>query len=237
MKRALRYLLGSLLLLFVISSCGKEKSFETAAPGKGSLQNDAGECAPKIVGGSFIAGKPTTDSNYIEVGIYVAKKGGYQIVSDTVNKYYFKGTGNFTDTGFVTIRLKASGTPAVAGKDLFTLFFDSSFCEVTIPVTDSTTMPVTCPAVTVQGTYTAGTPLTASNKATLSYTYASSGNFMITTNTVNGYSFSGSVMATAGTPVSISLAGSGTPVAAGSNTFTINFGDGNNTCTFPVTVN
>lgn len=76
----------------------------------------------------------------------------------------------------------------------------------------------------VQGIYMAGTNLTATNYINVEVDFATAGSYLITTNTVNGYSFTGVGIATAAGIQSVKLAASGTPTAAGANTFTVTFG-------------
>jgi hypothetical protein len=126
--------LTPLLLLFFFLSCQKERSFELSAPGMGALQDASGDCSPKLVGGTYIAGKALTDSNFIDVGVYVVKKGSYTISAPAQNGFSFKGTGTFADTGLVMVRLRATGTPVAAGNNDFTVTYDSLSCNVSITV-------------------------------------------------------------------------------------------------------
>jgi hypothetical protein len=348
MRNLLTGIVG-LLVLFVFYSCQKEVSLEYGSPAQGSLQGDRGDCLPKLVGGSYNAGKALNDSNFLEVTVDVVTPGPYTITTDSVNGFIFKASGTFTTIGANTIRLKGSGIPENEGVNNFTVVFDSSYCKVTVTVlpagstggaaaftlqgapaactafdlggtyykdttldgrhtvkvnvnvtsvgtytittntqngyffsntgtfggtgptqvvlngsgkplavgtdnftvtagSSSCTFPVTVstpttnpPAgacgATPQGTYTVGTALVAGNTILVPHTFATAGTYTVSTNPVNGYSFSsGSINATAGTATNITLTGTGTPTAAGTNTFTINFGDGQ-TCTFTVTVN
>jgi hypothetical protein len=130
-----RYLsFTSLLFLFLIVSCGKEGSFEQGKPSRGSLQNSAGDCLAKTIAGTYTAGQALSDSNYIDVTVDVTQTGRYTIFTDTVNGYSFKATGNFGSTGTATVRLKGFGTPASAGTNDFIVFYDSSFCSVSVTV-------------------------------------------------------------------------------------------------------
>ncbi|MDB5196821.1 MAG: hypothetical protein JWP88_1192 [Flaviaesturariibacter sp.] len=236
MKRVSPYLLG-VFLSVLFFACQKERSFENGGPGKGYLQNAAGECSPKTIGGTYAAGTATTAANYVDVGVYVKTKGTYNIVSDTVNGYYFKGTGIYTDTGLVNVRLKAIGTPFTQGSDIFSFILDTTLCNITIPVVVGTGGggSGSCNAAP-NGTYFKDTVLKASNTVSLQHTYTTAGRYFVYTDTVNGYSFSDSVTVTAGTAANIVLKGSGKPLVAGSNNFTIRFGDAS-TCNFAVTVN
>ena len=226
--------LTTFTLLIFLYACQKEVSVEYGQAAKGSLQSSAGDCLPKVVAGTYAANKPLNDSNFIEVTVNVASPGPYVIFTDSINGYSFKGTGTFANSGSNTVRLKGSGMPLNSGSNNFTVVFDSSFCDIAVTVTSGTPPPGGC-TFTLQGTYVAGTAVTTTNKVVLTHTYAAAGNYSVSTNTVNGYSFGPkSITATAGSN-SITLDAVGTPAAAGTNTFTVNFGDGQ-TCTFSVTV-
>ena len=234
----MRYLLIGLLGLLtlgIVYSCQKETSIEYGTAAKGSLQSSAGDCLPKTLAGTYAASKPLNDSNYIEVTVNVTTAGPYTIFTDTVNGYAFKATGTFSNTGSNTVRLKGGGTPAIAGTDDFTVFFDSSFCDISVPVGGSGSGGTGCGTAVVQGAYTAGTAVAGTNTVTLTHTYATAGNYAVSTNTVNGYSFGPtSYTATAGSNT-VTLTATGKPTAAGTNSFSIDFGDGQ-TCSFTVTV-
>ncbi len=81
-----------------------------------------------------------------------------------------------------------------------------------------------CLPSSVQGVYIAGTALTASNYINVTVDIATLGAYTITTDVVNGYSFSASGVATTLGTQTIKLVGSGTPTADGNNTFTVKFG-------------
>ena len=81
-----------------------------------------------------------------------------------------------------------------------------------------------CLPSSVQGVYIAGTALTASNYINVTVDITALGAYTITTDVVNGYSFSASGVATTLGTQTIKLVGSGTPTADGNNTFTVKFG-------------
>jgi hypothetical protein len=126
-----------LIIAGVFFSCKKEKSFEAGVPAIGSLQDSLGNCMDKVVSGNYVAGHNLTDSNYIDVSIFVYSKGVYSINTDTVNGYFFKGSGSFTSTGQNIIRLKGVGIPVSGGIDEFNILFDSTACPVSVTVTDT----------------------------------------------------------------------------------------------------
>ena len=93
-------------------SCSKEYSQEEGSGDKssGSLVSETtGECLPKTVNGAYIAGTDLGASNYIEVDVDVTTEGSYTITTDTVNGYYFSGSGEFTNSGVNTVKLFGKG--------------------------------------------------------------------------------------------------------------------------------
>ena len=129
MKRILLSTFAVITLLFLFG-CQKEFSFETdITSANGSLQSDGSdECLPKVVSGSYIAGTGLNDSNFITIEVNVIKAGSYTIATDTVNGYFFRGTGNFSATGINSIKLTGQGKPSIAGINTFEVSFDSTSC-------------------------------------------------------------------------------------------------------------
>ncbi len=246
MMKTLMYGLCCLLCVTVFFACQKELSLENGKPSAGSLKNEiTGECLPKTVAGIYIAGKNLGDTNFVQVEVEVAQAGSYTIFTDTVNGYSFKGSGNFTTAGTTTVKLTGSGKPGTAGIDDFIVVFDTSFCFVSVAVLPGdivggaavfalTNAPNDCGNAQVAGTFTKATALTATNKVTLNLDVTTAGTYTISTNTVNGYSFSGSGVLTDTGTQTINLIATGTPASDGINVFTVTAGS--STCTFSVTV-
>ncbi|HYF33390.1 MAG TPA: hypothetical protein VD993_19835 [Chitinophagaceae bacterium] len=85
-----------------------------------------------------------------------------------------------------------------------------------------------------QGTYTAGVALDNTNKVVVQVNVTALGSYSITTNNVNGYSFSASGNFTTLGTQNVTLQGVGTPVVGGTNNFTTTAGTSN--CGFAITV-
>lgn len=244
-----RYLSFTSVLLFSVFlySCQKELSFEQGKPSRGSLQSASGNCLPKTVGGTYKAGEALGDSNFIDVTIDVTQTGNYTVYTDTINGYYFRATGKFATTGPDTIRLKGFGTPGTAGSNTFAVYYDSSICNVTVTVVSGSggsggTSVFTlsgsggnCLNSSVQGTYTQGTALDASNKVNVEVNVTTPGTWTLSTSTVSGFSFSGSGTFTTTGVQTITLNGTGTPTTAGQQTFALTAAS--TACSFAVTVN
>jgi hypothetical protein len=235
-----------ILAIGIFFSCSKEKSFELAAPAKGSLKSDvSGDCLPKNAVGAYIAGTALTDSNYLDVQVDVSTAGTYSIRTDTVNGYSFSGIGSFDHAGINDIHLKAIGTPTTAQQDQFTVIFDTSFCFVNVTVLPegSISGPAqftlqgsgdTCMIASVAGSYVQNTPLTADNTVTIRINATTPGTYNVTTNSINDFQFSGAGTIPAPGEQTITLTASGTPTTEGTTTFTVTAGS--TTCTFSVNV-
>ncbi len=92
----------------------------------------------------------------------------------------------------------------------------------------------TCKPVVLNGAYSAGVALTSLNTAQLQVTVAVPGSYVISTNTVNGVSFSKSGTFTSVGVQTVVLNGNGTPTNSGNSDFTVIYG--NNQCNFTVNV-
>lgn len=93
-----------------------------------------------------------------------------------------------------------------------------------------------CPSTAVNGGYTVGNALNASSTITIDVLVNVIEGYTISTNTVNGYSFSGSGVFSSIGLNTITLTGTGTPVAPQTDTFTITFAGKVDTCTVDVPV-
>ena len=239
MKKQVFYVLA-LALILVTVGCQKEKSFETGSnPSDGSLQSDvSGDCLPKTVNGTYMVGTALTNSNTISVAVTVNRTGSYTISTDTVNGMYFRATGIFTTTGVNTINLKGNGTPFSAIVTNFVVSYDSTVCDIQVPVLPAgsggpATGTVNCAGATISGGYAQGVALTASNTVGISVGVTTIGTYSITTDTVNGVWFNAaSAFTTTGT-TPLTLTGHGTGTATGTFNYTVKFGT--STCTFAVT--
>ncbi|MEK7225645.1 MAG: hypothetical protein AAB221_08175, partial [Bacteroidota bacterium] len=145
--------------------------------------------------------------------VNVTQTGTYVVTTDTVNGYFFRATGTFTALGMTTVTLRGNGTPFAAGIDNFVVSFDGTICDIAVTVvpagTGAAVYTANCAGATVNGTYTSGTALTASNTITIPITLTTPGTYTLT-GSINGMTFSSSGVLAAGA-TSITLNGSGTP--------------------------
>jgi len=208
-----------------------------AGPAVLTLNGAPGNCATPTINGNYILGMALNAANTVVLNVTVTSAGSYNVSTAAVNGMTFSGTGTLA-TGSQTITLTGSGTPTTAGANTIPLTVGGSTCSFSINVTSGATgsldgAPTACTPVTVNGTYTAGVALAGTNNVQIRVDFTGAGPYSISTNTVGGMSFAASGNATVGNDQTITLNGTGTPVA-GTHNFTVTFGT--STCTFSITV-
>jgi hypothetical protein len=245
MKKHFIYIIA--LVAIVFAGCQKELSEEQGnVLAEGSLQAVTGDCLPQTINGAYIVGTALTSANTIQVTVNVTTTGRYEIFTDTVNGYFFRGSGIFTVAGANLVTLRSTGTPFAAGTNNFTVAFDSTFCNIAVDVLPAGSGPASftlvsggtpsnCASAVVSGTYVNGAALNASNYVDITVNVASAGTYTAITATGGGMTFTktGGVFSTTGNQT-IRLAGTGTPATTGANTVT--FGAPFASCNFTVTV-
>jgi len=240
----LRYPLIAITAIFFIAACQRELDFETDGLAHGSLKSDAtGDCLPSTVNGIFRADSVLNNTNFIDIHVNLIATGTYDIKSDTVNGYSFRGTGTLGIAGDNTVRLYATGKPVVSGTDEFTISFDGTTCKVDVTVIGIGVgvavytlggAPNDCSGVTMNGTYTEGVPLDVNNTITITVNVTFEGTYILGAASVNGMLFASTGVFTSTGIQSVTLNGSGTPLASG--TFNADATNGSSTCTFSIDV-
>ncbi len=243
--KLIKYLLFVIASVVFISSCQKELDFEFDGIAKGSLKKDifSDECLPNTVNGIYRVDTLLNNTNFIDVQVNITTTGTYDIKSDTINGYSFRGTGNLGIAGINTVRLYGTGKPVASGSNAFTINFDSSSCVVNVIVIGANTgvavftldgAPGTCAGAIVNGTYTAGTALGIDNTVTLTVDVVSAGTYVFGPVDVNGMSFSATGLFSNTGIQTVTLNGTGIPSADGIFNATANTGVSE--CTFSITV-
>ncbi len=205
----------------------------------GVLGDSSGNCKPVILKGVYTQGIVLDSSNTVQVQVTVATPGTYSIATNTVNGVSFSGTGTFSNAGVKNITLNGSGTPMNSGPQNFTLMYGNSQCNFSINFgahASGTTGGEggSCTPFNILGTYQQGVTLNSSNQVQVQLNVTVSGYYEIVTNSIDGISFSGSgTLPTTGAQIVI-LTGSGIPVSAGTQSYTVTFGT--SSCTFNVNV-
>ena len=226
------------------SNCSFDVTYTpTPAGGGAAVYSFAGAgCTGFVLGGTYVSGVPMTATNTVTIPITVTTAGTYNITT-TANGVTFSGSGMLT-TATTTVMLTATGTPAnsaTAVNTNYPLNSGTSTCSFTVPYAAT---PAAGPAVfsfncgavspVINGTYTVGVPMTASNSITIPITLTTAGTYNITVAAVNGVSFSsmGSLPAGANS-VTLLASGTGTATAAPFTNFTANAGASNCMFTIP----
>lgn len=210
-------------------------SFSITVNGKQSaniiLSGSPNDCTNPVHQGSFKQGVAATSSNLITVNIDVIEKGDYNITTDTVNGFYFSGSGTFSSTGTRQVVLQAYGTPNASELSRFTVTAGASQCSFYVAVDNADPLAtyvlqsaqgngvLYCAPGSVQGSYTAGTTLNGSNTLTVNAYVTVPGNYTISTTEINGVRFSATGTFTNTGAQDVVLKGSGTPVDVGTFTF------------------
>lgn len=203
----------------------------------GVLGDSSGSCKPAILNGIY-AQSIATDSNTVQLQVTVAVPGTYSIFTNSVNGVTFLASGTFTNTGVQLVTLKASGTPTGSGIKTFTVKYGNSQCAFSINFSSLAGGTLgggggNCTPFVFSGTYQQGTLLNASNTVQVQVNVTTLGGYNITSNTVNGVSFSSSGIFTSLGLQNVTLKGTGTPLNAGVQNFAITFGG--STCNFSLT--
>ena len=239
--RTQRLLVFLLTVAIIFSACQKQLTYDnivTQATGT-LLKTTSGDCSPVTLGGIYVQDTLLVTGNFMEVQVDFTAAGDYEIQSDTVNGYSFKAVGQATSTGVQTVRLLASGTPLLAGTDVFVIQFNGSVCQANVIVSAATAVYTlgntagACTGATPAGSYNTGVALGASNTVAIQVNVVSPGSYTITSEVVNGISFSSSGTFTTSGPQTVTLVGNGTPAASGSFSFNTAPTGG---CTFVVPV-
>jgi hypothetical protein len=91
-------------------------------------------CANDRVYGNYITRVALDSNSYVIINLNVTEAGSFTILTDTINGYYFSGSGKFLSTGLQTVLLYAWGTPVQKGTDVFTVKGDNSACNFSVNV-------------------------------------------------------------------------------------------------------
>lgn len=184
------------------------------------------DCSTSKAMGAYVKGKDLTSSNYLTISVNVTKIGNYTISGTTPNGYNFYGTGTFLNTGIQTIQIPGQGNPQTVQTDTVSLTANGTDVTCTPPISVTVLSPsgaytISCGSATVNGVYKVGTALGVSNTITLPVNVSALGSYTVTTNTVDGISFSGSGTFTSTGAQNITLNGTGTPTSTAVKSLTI----------------
>ena len=219
----------SLLFVFLLPflfSCNKEYSLEGNVTNGSAMFNyvgSPGACIDAIVTGNYQAGNALDMNDKVTLSVNVSIIGSYSITTPTVNGIYFSGSGIFTTPGLQTITLTGSGLPVAGGT--FSISPGLDGCDFPVAIAGTAVYSLNesaenCSSFSISGSYAAGKILTATNFATVSVTITAIGTYTISTEKINGISFSASGTFTSPDVQIVQLNGLGTPLAAGTFSYT-----------------
>ncbi len=241
-----KYLFVVISAMIFISACQKELNFDVDGIARGSLKKDVtGDCLPSTINGIFRKDSVLDNTNFIDIQVDLTNTGTYEIKSDTVNGYSFKGTGTLGITGLNTVRLYGTGKPIASGTDIFTIRFDTSVCKINVTVIGPGIgvavftlggAPGACSGAIVNGTYTQGTPLDVSNTALITVNVTAIGTYTFGAVSTNGILFRSVGVFTVLGVQAITMNGIGQPLNPGITNVTASNNTLTSTCTFSVTV-
>ncbi len=222
-----------------IAGCSFSIKVTAPAPAVYTMAGAPGACTNSTVNGAYGINIPLASTNTVSIQVNVTSIGTYTLTTNTIGGMTFAKTGTFATTGLQTVVLNGSGTPTVAGANVLTPQIGTSSCTFTVNVTGPAvyTMagaPAACSNAVVNGTYELNKPLTAANTATVQVNVTTIGSYTLTTNTVDGITFSKSGSFTTTGIQNVILNGSGTPTSSGAKVITPQIGT--SSCTFNVTV-
>lgn len=213
-----------------------------------TLGGQPNTCTGVVLGPSpYYPGLPMTAGNTAAIDVTVITPGNYSITTQVFNGIYFEASGYLSPTD-TKIVLTAIGTPINGNvTEYYPIQFGGNECGLSITfgaaVSPSTfTLGGTsgCDAQ-AYGSYIEGIPVNQTNYATVSVDVPSTGlgYYYITTNNVNGISFSGSGVFTTPGVQTVILYAFGTPVNAGPTPviYAIDPGSGSGNCSISVLIN
>ncbi len=237
-----KILIGWLIMMTIVMiSCKKEGSFELGnTPSAGTLQSEVtGDCLPKSVNGTYIAAVPLVPAtNTLTVTVDVTKIGVYTIYTDTINGYFFRGTGTFVKAGMTTVTLRSNGTPFTAGINNFVVTYEGSSCDIAVNVLATAPLPpavftLDCAGAVIGGSYATTNPLNFTNTVKLNVNVATIGTYSLSA-AKNGMTFTKAGTFTATGAQTVTLNGTGIPTVNGNNDVPITVGTA--TCNFTIPV-
>ncbi|GHV16309.1 hypothetical protein FACS1894169_09830 [Bacteroidia bacterium] len=154
------------------------------------------DCSAIRINGSYIEGTPVTGNEYLEIDLDVTKKGSFVIAALSGNGYSFFYTGVALETGRITVKVPAQGTPALVRTDelKFSGISLVAGCEPKITVQEKIAeYEMVCSATVVQGQYVKNRTLqNGTHVITMQINVSQSGSYNIYTETKNGIYFKGS---------------------------------------------
>ncbi|MEO7311615.1 MAG: hypothetical protein ABIX01_14520 [Chitinophagaceae bacterium] len=240
------FLVGIAVFFF---TCKKEYSYEggivsgtSSGTAVYTLSGAGGACTGALLSGQYYAGTALGPGNTVTLEADVTTIGTYMVSTATVNGIKFSGSGTFTVTGIQNMLLQGSGTPSSVGSFSFkppvgagcSFTIDVAATPVAMATFTLAGAPNDCQNAIAAGTYQDGVAMDAANTVNIMVNVTAVGVYTLSTDTLDGISFSKSGTFTTTGLQAITLAGHGTPLLARNLVFTP--ANGASHCSFNVTV-
>ncbi|MBP9104370.1 MAG: hypothetical protein KBF82_10930 [Chitinophagaceae bacterium] len=191
-------------------------------------------CSGATSAGTYIIGTPLNGTNTVTLSVNVTTIGTYNVSTIAQDGMTFSKSGAFLATGVQALVLTGSGTPTgTPGAVTIPITAGSSTCNFGVTTVAGAVFSIDCASAIVNGTYQAGTAVTAANTVDITVNVATAGPYNISTTATNGMTFTASGTFAGTGPVPITLTGSGTPLAAATSNIPV---PGTAPCTFDVIV-
>jgi len=187
------------------------------------------DCSKIRVNGKYYKGVGLNASNTISIPLTVTQEGNYTILATTTNGFQFQASGVFKSEGSYTVTLTGLGAPVNTTNPapdgtpvIFTCNNEPIVCnDVRVPVgSTQISYDISCGDIVVNGSFNKGESLDGSQSITIPIIVENTGTLTITTNTNNGFYFTGSQAIDEST-TSVTIPAIGIPTNAG--TFMFNF--------------
>ncbi|MCC9043623.1 hypothetical protein LNQ81_13160 [Myroides sp. M-43] len=195
------------------------------------------DCNSADIKGIYKQDEPLTPAHTVTLKVNVQATGNTSIQTNTVGGVYFtSGPLSFDELGPRDVVLTAVGTPTTPGMNTYTLNPATgmvSICSFNIDVVrQPVAYSLVCTSIVVKGKYAPNIAMNAENTITVNANVDYIGDYSVSTNTVNGVTFTGQGTFTSTGLQEIVLKGSGNPISGGIHRFTLttNSSVGANTC-------
>ncbi|MBK6990867.1 MAG: hypothetical protein IPH34_03165 [Chitinophagaceae bacterium] len=150
-------------------------------------------CSGATSAGTYIIGTPLNATNTVTLSVNVTTIGTYNVSSVATSGMTFSVQGAFLATGVQTLVLTGSGTPTgTPGAVTIPITAGSSTCNFGVTTVAGAVFSIDCATAVVNGTYQAGTALTAANTVDITVNVATAGPYNISTTATNGMTFTAS---------------------------------------------
>lgn len=192
------------------------------------------DCSQALISGIYKQDVPISSSNTVKIKVNVAATGQTSIVTNTVGGIYFtSGPLTFDALGEKEIILNAVGTPTIPGTHTYTLSSVPGMVGTCSFDVNTVAQPVSfnldCNSLVVSGNYVPNISMIASNKIVLNANVQYPGAYTISSNIVDGITFSASGTFTNTGLQTVTLTASGTAITGGTHSFIITPSSGSST--------